>query len=121
MYTFVLILHIIVSLVLVVVVLMQTGKGAELGAMFGGGASQTIFGPTGPTGVLGKITAITAVIFMITSLTLAYMSSNAPRKTIMEKVPAKTEKAPPQKMPAPPPAKNPAKPAPAELPSQPSK
>ncbi|RMG60591.1 MAG: preprotein translocase subunit SecG [Deltaproteobacteria bacterium] len=121
MYTFILIVHIIVSVVLVAVVLMQTGKGAELGAMFGGGASQTIFGPTGPTGLLGKITAIAAVIFMLTSLSLAYMSSHAGKETVMEKAPAQTQQAPPAQMPQPPaqtPAQSPA-PAP-ETPGAPA-
>lgn len=102
MYTFVLILHVAVSILLIAVVLMQTGKGAEIGAVFGGSSSQTIFGPTGPAGVLGKITAGAAIIFMITSMILAYMSGNAPKKTLMENVPAQTETAPPVDMPAPP-------------------
>jgi preprotein translocase subunit SecG len=115
MYTFILIVHIIVSIVLIAVVLMQTGKGAELGAMFGGGGSQTIFGPTGPAGLLGKLTAAAAIIFMITSLTLAYMSGTAPKKTIMEKTPVQTEKAPPQKLPEFPPVQG-SQPQPSKLP-----
>ncbi len=111
MYNAILIVHIIVSLILVVIVLMQTGKGAELGAMLGGGSSQTLFGPTGPQGFLGKLTAGAAIIFMLTSLTLAYMSSSAPRHTIMDKAPAaKHEQAPPKQAIPPvtlPPAKTP--------------
>jgi len=112
MYNAVLIVHIIVSLILVIIVLMQTGKGAELGAMLGGGSSQTLFGPTGPQGLLGKLTAGAAIIFMVTSLTLAYMSSSAPKHTIMENAPpaAQHEQAPPKKAVPPvtiPPAKSP--------------
>jgi preprotein translocase subunit SecG len=102
MYTFVLIIHVIVSILLIAVVLMQTGKGAEIGAVFGGSSSQTIFGPTGPAGALGKITAGAAVIFMVTSLILAYMSGAAPKKSLMEDVPAQTETAPPVNVPPPP-------------------
>ncbi|NIS75079.1 MAG: preprotein translocase subunit SecG [Deltaproteobacteria bacterium] len=103
MYTFVLVIHIVVALLLIAVVLMQTGKGAEIGAVFGGSSSQTIFGPTGPAGVLGKITAGAAIIFMVTSLILAYMSGAAPKKTLMDEVPAaQTETAPPVSIPPPP-------------------
>ncbi len=118
MYLFVLILHIIVSFILIAIVLMQTGKGAELGAMLGGGSSQTIFGPTGPAGMLGKLTAGAAIIFMITSLTLAYMSSSAPRKTLMENVPAATRQEAPAAKPSIPPAAIPPVKAP---PSHPAK
>lgn len=76
MYTFVIILHILVSLVLVLVVLLQAGKGANMGAAFGG-SSQTVFGSSGAGTFLGKLTAAVAIIFMITSLTLTY---NASRK-----------------------------------------
>ncbi|NIO17073.1 MAG: preprotein translocase subunit SecG [Deltaproteobacteria bacterium] len=99
MYTFLIVVHVIVSIVLIAVVLMQTGKGAELGAVFGGSSSQTIFGPAGPAGALGKITAGAAIIFMLTSLILAYMSGSAPKKTLMEDVPAQTETAPPVSVP----------------------
>lgn len=73
MYTFTIIVHIIVCLILVGVVLLQTGKGAEMGATFGG-SSQTIFGSRGATTFLSKLTVGAAVIFMITSLTLSILS-----------------------------------------------
>lgn len=76
MYTFVTIVHIFASLVLVLVVLLQAGKGANMGAAFGG-SSQTVFGSSGAGTFLGKMTAAVAIIFMITSLTLTY---NASRK-----------------------------------------
>ncbi len=80
------VIHIIVCFALILIVLLQTGKGAAMGAAFGG-ASQTIFGSSGPAGFLGKLTAGAAVIFMLTSLSLAYLS-HRPGKTIFDKTPA---------------------------------
>ncbi|MCK5591458.1 MAG: preprotein translocase subunit SecG [Candidatus Pacebacteria bacterium] len=74
MSTFILILHIFVSIALVLIVLLQSGKGANMGAAFGGGASQTLFGSTGASTFLSKATTAVAVIFMLTSLYLAYVS-----------------------------------------------
>ena len=73
MYTALTILHIIVAFVMVGVILLQSGKGAEIGAAFGG-SSQTVFGARGASTMLSRVTAITATIFMVTSLTLAIMS-----------------------------------------------
>ncbi|MBI5903932.1 MAG: preprotein translocase subunit SecG, partial [Deltaproteobacteria bacterium] len=74
MYTLIVILHVIVSIAMILVILLQTGKGSDIGAVFGGGSSQTLFGSTGPTSFLSKATAGAAIIFMITSLFLAYFS-----------------------------------------------
>ena len=68
------ILHIAVAVFLILVVLLQTGKGAEMGAAFGG-SSQTLFGSGGPAGFMAKLTTAAAVCFMLTSLGLAYISS----------------------------------------------
>ncbi len=68
------ILHIAVAVFLILVVLLQTGKGAEMGAAFGG-SSQTLFGGGGPAGFMAKLTTAAAVCFMLTSLGLAYVSS----------------------------------------------
>ena len=76
MYTLVLILHVIVSLALILIVLLQTGKGAEMGAGFGGGSNQTIFGSRGAATFLSKVTTVAAVLFMVTSLSLAMMTKN---------------------------------------------
>src|SRR3989304_5686490 len=84
MYTLIVILHIIVSLALILIILLQTGKGADIGAVFGGGSSQTLFGSSGPTSFLSKLTAAAAVIFMITSLFLAYFSGSRPASRIMK-------------------------------------
>ena len=68
------VVHIVVAMFLILVVLLQTGKGAEMGAAFGG-ASQTVFGSGGPAGFMAKLTTTAAVLFMVTSLSLAYLSS----------------------------------------------
>jgi preprotein translocase subunit SecG len=78
------ILHIIVCIGLVLVVLLQTGKGAEIGAVFGGGSSSTIFGSSGAGNFLTKLTTGMAIIFMITSLTLGYFAGQKPSATIFD-------------------------------------
>jgi preprotein translocase subunit SecG len=72
MHTIVVVIHIIVSLALVSIVLLQHGKGAGIGAAFGG-SSQTVFGSTGAAPFLAKLTAIVAILFMCTSLGLTFM------------------------------------------------
>lgn len=76
MATLLTIIHISVSLFLIIIVLLQHGKGADMGAAFGGGSSQTLFGTEGPLPLLNKITTAAAVIFMVTSVALAYISTN---------------------------------------------
>ena len=71
------IIHVTVCIVLVLVVLLQAGKGANMGAVFGG-SSQTVFGSSGPGSFLGKMTTAVAVIFMLTSFFLTYAASNRP-------------------------------------------
>lgn len=68
-------LHVMVCIVLIVVVLLQHGKGADMGAMLGGGASNTVFGARGAGNFLTKMTTACAVIFMFTSLSLAYLGN----------------------------------------------
>lgn len=82
--TLVTILHVFACLFLVLVVLLQTGKGAEMGAVFGGGGSQTIFGASGAGNLLTKLTTATAIIFFITSLTLAWSSLARTRATVFD-------------------------------------
>lgn len=67
------ILHVTVSIFLIGVVLLQAGKGAEIGASFGSASSHTIFGSRGPGSFLGKLTTGAAIIFMITSFSLAFI------------------------------------------------
>ncbi len=75
MYILVLIVHIIVCFFLTIVVLMQSGKAADLAGAFGGMGSQTAFGPRGSATLLSKATTLSAIIFMITSLTLSIMAT----------------------------------------------
>ncbi len=75
MQSLVLGLHVLLAIGLVVLILMQQGKGAEAGASFGGGASNTVFGSLGPLGFLGKMTAWLAAGFFVTSLLLAYLAT----------------------------------------------
>jgi preprotein translocase subunit SecG len=78
--------HILVSLVLIFVVLLQSGKGASMGAAFGGTSSNALFGATGSSNFMTKLTTFTAVIFIITCLTLAYMSSHMATSSLMSDV-----------------------------------
>ena len=108
-----LILHIVVCMALIGIVLIQGGKGAEVGATFGAGASQTIFGASGGQTFLGKLTAGAAIIFMLTSMALAiFWARTGGSSSIM---PDQVAPAPPpaQSMPAAP-AAVPPMPAPAE-------
>ena len=77
MNTFLIVLHVIVSFFLIAVVLLQRGKGAEIGAVFGGGASSTVVGSRGAGNFLTKLTTASAVIFMSTSLALSYLGTTA--------------------------------------------
>ena len=90
-------IHVFACLFLIVVVLLQTGKGADMGAVFGGG-SQTLFGSGGAGNFLTKLTAGTAIAFMLTSLILTYHSSSNPSSALVHRLPA------PVGQPAPPPA-----------------
>lgn len=105
MLGFVIFLHVIACLLLICIVLLQTGKGAEMGAVFGAGSS-SVFGPTGPASVLTKITIGAAVVFVLTSLYLTYSFSKPAASTIVPKT-----KAAPQTS-APAPAAAPSVPAP---------
>jgi len=77
MYAFVVALHVVACLILVAVILLQPGKGADASSAFGGGMGTTMFGPRGPTNVLTQATTVCAVLFMITSVTLALYSSKS--------------------------------------------
>jgi preprotein translocase subunit SecG len=76
MLTAIAILHVVVSIALILIVLLQTGRGSEIGAAFGSGSSQTLFGSSGSSGFMTKLTTIAVAIFMITSLLLAYFYSH---------------------------------------------
>ena len=87
-------LHVVVCIALVMIVLLQKGKGASMGAAFGG-SSQTVFGSTGATSFLSKITVAAAVIFMFTSLGLALLMGRGASSSLMKgvNVPAATQPA----------------------------
>jgi len=77
MNTFLVVLHVMACLVLILVVLLQRGKGSDVGAALGGGGSNTVFGSRGAGNFLTKLTTGSAVIFMVTSLSLAYMGNQS--------------------------------------------
>jgi preprotein translocase subunit SecG len=121
MYTALIILHVLVAFIMVGVILLQSGKGAEIGAAFGG-SSQTVFGARGANTFLGKLTAVSATIFMVTSLSLAIMSKQrnySPASAPAAPSPASDSPAPSQSSPAPVPA-SPAAADPANPPSSPA-
>jgi preprotein translocase subunit SecG len=93
------VLHVVVCLILILVVLLQAGRGASMGAAFGG-ASQTIFGSAGAGTFLGKMTTVVAIVFMLTTLSLSYFSSErtssvvkgyTPQKAAEKTVPLQTQ------------------------------
>jgi len=90
MFYAIMVLHIFVSIAMIGIVLLQSGKGAEMGASFGAGGSQTVFGASGGNTFMNKLTTGAAVIFMLTSLTLAHLSSSANTASLMssKKAPA---------------------------------
>jgi len=96
MFTFITILHVIICLALIFIILLQKGRGAEMGAAFGG-ASQTLFGPGGSLSLLNKITTVLAILFFLTSISLTYMMSHKKVETKIKKAPVTaTEKQIPQ-------------------------
>jgi preprotein translocase subunit SecG len=72
--------HVLVALAIIGLVLLQHGKGADMGSGFGGGASGSLFGASGSANFLSRATAALATIFFILSLTLAYLATNRPRE-----------------------------------------
>ena len=71
MHTFVLVVHIILAVLMIVLILVQHGKGADAGASFGGGGAATVFGASGSGNFLTRLTAVLTALFFVTSLTLA--------------------------------------------------
>jgi preprotein translocase subunit SecG len=91
-YVVLIVAHVLVALAIIGLVLLQHGKGADMGSGFGGGASASLFGATGSANFLSRTTAVLATIFFLLSLGLAYFATNKPKATggIMDAV--KTEK-----------------------------
>jgi preprotein translocase subunit SecG len=110
MYILALLIHIVVCVFLIIVVLLQSGKAADLAGAFGGMGSQTAFGPRGSATLLSKATTISAVVFMITSLALSILATrNAglgttvlegvqPKSTPAQTAPAPVQPTPPMTM-----------------------
>ncbi len=132
MYYLVLAIHVIVCLFLIVVILLQSGKAADLAGAFGGMGSQTAFGPRGSATLLSKATTVSAAVFMITSMTLSILATKnaGVGTTVLEDTGGKTVPVrtapPPQPAPAgsktieipvPPPSKD-GKPVEVKIPSQ---
>jgi len=81
MQTALLAAHVIITIALIGLILVQRGKGADVGAAFGGGASQTVFGSQGSASFLTRMTAALATLFFLTSLTLAYFSTQTTERS----------------------------------------
>ena len=96
MTTLLIITHVLVSLFLIAIVLLQHGKGADIGATFGG-SGQSVFGSEGPVPLLNKITTFSAIVFMGTSISLAYISAHESAGSIMKDLPTRETAAPAQK------------------------
>ena len=77
--TLILTVHVLVALGIIFLVLLQHGKGADMGAAFGGGSSGSLFGATGSANFLSRTTAALAAVFFLTSLGLAYVATHKPK------------------------------------------
>jgi preprotein translocase subunit SecG len=104
MYIALSILHLLVTLGLILIVLLQSGKGADIGAAFGGGSSQTVFGGRGAATFLSKLTSALAILFMLTSLTLTILASQRGTSTVVGEDRPKPEQSAPAAPTAPAPA-----------------
>ena len=98
MTTLLVAVHVLVCVFLICIVLLQHGKGADIGASFGG-SSQSLFGTEGPVPLLNKITTLAAIIFMGTSIALAYISTNKSTGSVMSKIKIEEQQAPAQQAP----------------------
>jgi preprotein translocase subunit SecG len=94
MLTVIAVIHLIVAVALILIVLLQTGRGSEIGAAFGGGSSQTLFGSSGSSKFMTKLTTAAVVIFMLTSLSLAYFYGHR-ESSVRKVVPVQSEESVP--------------------------
>lgn len=116
--------HVIVCLFLIIVVLLQSGKAADLAGAFGGMGSQTAFGPRGSATLLSKATTISAVVFMLTSMALSIVAtrgSGSIGATVLDRAPASKSAAPAKGAGTPPRIQIPMKTAPVPAPAAPKK
>ncbi len=103
MFTVLVVIQVILAIFLIAIVMINVGKGSEVGAVFTG--SQAIFGGAGPGTFLNKVTALLAVLFFANSLLLTYLSVQKTKVSVMEKAPPVTQSQPPKEkeLPTPPP------------------
>ena len=89
------VLHVLIALAIIGLVLLQHGKGADMGSGFGGGASGSLFGATGSANFLSRTTAVLAAVFFVSSLALAYFATERPREasSVVDRAPAAQPKA----------------------------
>jgi preprotein translocase subunit SecG len=103
MYIAMSIVHVLIASGLILIVLLQSGKGADIGAAFGGGSSQTVFGGRGAATFLSKATTVLAVLFMVMSIALTLLASRQGGTTVVpEERPKPTSSAPAPAVPSPP-------------------
>ena len=83
--------YIVISITLILLVLLQQGKGSDIGSAFGGGSSNAMFGSSSPSNPLTKATAIVSAIFLILSLSITYISRNSAEKDLEVSIPVTEE------------------------------
>jgi preprotein translocase subunit SecG len=93
----IIVVHVLVALAIIGLVLLQHGKGADMGSGFGGGASSSLFGATGSANFLSRATAVLATLFFVLSLVLAYLATNQPREggSVVDRAPQRQQPAAP--------------------------
>jgi preprotein translocase subunit SecG len=94
MHIALIVFHVIACFAIIGLVLLQSGKGADIGSAFGGAGSQAVFGSMGTPTLLGKVTAVVALVFTITSFSLALMGGDRGRSVIREPAPVTAPVAP---------------------------
>ena len=94
MHTFLIVLHVMVGLFLILVILLQAGKGAAMGASLGSAGSQAMFGSSGSVNFLTKLTTGAAIIFMATSLSLSVLSTHKDQDSVIDEMEGTTEQIP---------------------------
>lgn len=94
------VLHVFACVSLIIIVLLQAGKGADIGASMGGAGGQALFGTSSASTMLGKVTTGIAILFMLTSLYLAYMSGRTVNSSVVDAIKPVTETAAPANIPA---------------------
>lgn len=108
LYTILMTVHVIAGISVIGLVLLQHGKGADMGAAFGSGASGSLFGATGSANFLSRATAALAAVFFLTSLGLSYIATSRPKVSgsVMDTVPVQTVPAAPAEVPQAPESKS---------------